>query len=56
MAQTKPKPASVAKKWSPKALAAAKAFKGIKLAKLLPHQKSARSAAIRRAVRAFYLG
>ncbi len=56
MSEAKTKPVPIAKTWSPGALAAAKAFKDLKVAKPLPYQKTAKSAAIRRAVRAYYFG
>ena len=57
MSQAKKKPApSPATTWSPKALDAAKAFKGIKVAKTPAKLKGKKAAAILRAVRTYYLG
>ena len=56
MAQTKKTPAPLSTTWSPKALEAAKAFKGIKVAKPLAKQKGTKAAAIQRAVRTYYFG
>jgi len=56
MAQTKKTPAPLATTWSPKALEAAKAFKGIKVAKPLAKLKGTKAAAIQRAVRTYYFG
>ena len=57
MAQTRKKSASAATRtWSSKALDAARAFKGIKVAKTPAKLKGKKAAAIERAVRTYYLG
>ena len=56
MAQTKKMHALTLAKWPPEARAAARAFKGIKIAKAPAKLKGKKAAAIKRAMREYFRG